>query len=152
MLDGPGAPCAAYNSASPARPRPALTITRFVRCAPGGSTRRCYVDVMIPSDYIRLYWVAVHAAGDNAWIRLPGPSAERRAAYFSLPVRFCDAMGARAFEKALIAEVRRAYPDALGRRAAHERGRRHLLPRLRRSPRRPRNCSTSRNSPAASRP
>ena len=95
-----------------ANPRPNVVIVAFRLCA-GGSTRRCYVDVRVAADYLTIHWVAVHASGDHAWIRLPGASAERRPMYFAMPPRWLDQLGARAFERAVIDAVRAARPDVL---------------------------------------
>jgi hypothetical protein len=76
-------------------------------------SQRCWVDVNVPSDYLKLYWVAVHQLGGHCWIRLPAASAERRSKYFAIPLHYLDGLGARGFERAVIAAVRAAYPHAL---------------------------------------
>ena len=103
---------AATPSTVPARPRPSVVLTK-VRPATPGSSLRCYVDVMIPSDYVTIHWVAVHQIGPHCSIRLPEASAERRPMFFDMPPRYLDELGARGFERAVIAAVRAAYPDIL---------------------------------------
>ena len=95
-----------------ANPRPNVVIVAFRLCA-GGSTRRCYADVRVNSDYLTIHWIAIHASGDHVWITLPHQSAERRSMYFAMPPRYLDHFRPRAFERAVIDAVRAARPDVL---------------------------------------